>query len=133
MSLTLRSPVRLLAVLLLVLALFGAALVLGRASAPSGPQSAPGPVPLNAAASSPAVISLPLASVSLPALRHPKPKPKPVVTPAVAPASPSSSSVAASSAPVTPVPVAPVAPAPPAASSGGGGGGGGGGGVIISH
>ena len=135
MSLTLRSPAQVGGALLVVLVLFGAALAIGSATAPTGTTRAA--VPLRVAGySSTATISAPPAASKLPPLRHPAPKPRrPVVSAPVtgAAASPIASASASPVAP-TPTPVVPTAPSGGSggSSSGGGGGGGGGGGVIIS-
>ena len=134
MSLTFRSPAQIGGALLVVLVLFGAALAIGSATAPTGSTSAAAPVRVDGSSST-TTISAPPAAFKLPPLRHPAPKPvaKPVSSPPAVSAP--VTSAPAGPAPATPAPAAPAAPAASSGGSGGsssGGGGGGGGGVIIS-
>jgi hypothetical protein len=130
-SLTLPAPARVGLLGLLLVVLFVAALLIGKASGTSA--SSPGPVPLAAPSSRVAVTAPPVTS-ALPALA---PKPKPKVTKPTRPAStvPSGSGSSTSSAPpVTSSPPSsssppPASSSPPPSSGGGSGSGGAGGGT----
>ena len=110
MSLTLRSPVQIGGALLVVALLFGAALAIGKATAPTGTTTAVTPERADASHSATATISGVPAGFKLPPLRHPAPKPaaQPVSSPPVVSAPVTSASV--TSTPATPAPAAPAAP-----------------------
>jgi len=137
MSLTQSTPARLMVLLALTAALFVAALVIGKASAPAA-SSGGVPSPLHSSGAAVTSITPPAAASALPALAHPKVAASPVsASPAsTTPAAPApAQSAPAQSAPAQSAP-AQSAPAhsPPSGSKSGGGksNSGGGGGVIIS-